>query len=103
MLIQILLRCKSVTEVKPEDCGEGKLYPAWVYQDLEEEIGNVDIFTNFHEQYVADIEFAHKVNANPEMIKKCEEQLLILEDLLVEKKSMLEETNIKTKKGKKKN
>ena len=56
----------------------------------------------FQEEYVADIEYAREVGADADMISKCEEQLVILEGLLVEKRSLLEETNIKAKKGTKK-
>lgn len=61
----------------------------------------IDAFQQFHEQYVADIEYAREVEATPELIEQCETQIVILEELFLEKKSILEESNLKKKKGKK--
>lgn len=55
----------------------------------------------FQEQYVADVEYGRETRASEEMVERCEKQLTILEDLLIEKKQIAEEVNLKKKKGKK--
>ena len=105
ILLSLYPRLTSVTEAVENDPKSKAVYPAWLFEDLHVpagEVGTCDEFVQFQEDYVADIEYAREVGADAEMIAKCEEQLVVLEGLLVEKRSLLEETNIKKKKGTKK-
>ena len=83
------VRCFALPEASEDD----PRFPKW--------LGDIDRFMAFHEQYVADIEHAREVEANAELIAQCEEQVVLLEELLIEKQAILEEHNLKKKKGKK--
>ncbi|CAD7945206.1 unnamed protein product [Amoebophrya sp. A120] len=89
--VEHLCLLSSITEVPPED----KKYPSWIEDE------DVEVFSGFQEQYVKDVEYGRETESSPELIEKCEKQLAILEDLLIEQRQILEEVNLKKKKGKK--
>ena len=61
---------------------------------------DVEKFSAFQEQYVKDVEYGRETISSEELIAKCEAQLTILEDLLMEQRQVTEEVNLKKKKGK---
>lgn len=79
----------SVAEASAED----PRYPDW--------LDDTEYFTRFQESYVSDLETARACEVAAEAVERCEAQLTTLEDLLIEKKAIVEEVNIKKKKGKK--
>jgi len=87
--VENLCKLESVTAALPED----PRYPAWV-EDVEQ-------FSEFQEQYVKDVEYGRETESSAELIAKCEQQLTVLEDLLIEQRQITEEVNLKKKKGKK--
>lgn len=84
-----LCQVTSIAECSADD----SRFPDW--------LDDTEYFTQFQEQYVADVETARACFATEELVEKCATQLGILEELLIEKKAIVEEASIKKKKGKK--
>ncbi|CAD7950846.1 unnamed protein product [Amoebophrya sp. A25] len=92
--VEELCKLSSIEEVPMDEERNvtDKKYPEW--------IADIEKFSAFQEEYVKDVEYGRETISSETLVAKCEAQLTILEDLLMEQRQITEEVNLKKKKGK---